>query len=38
MASMLTHAVFWIALGWISAWLFRRAEGPATQPGLNPAL
>ena len=37
-ASLLTNAVFWIALGWISAWLFRRSDTPATQAGLNPAL
>lgn len=37
-ASLLTNAVFWVALGWISAWLFRRSDAPATRPGLNPAL
>ena len=37
-ASLLTNAVFWIALGWISAWLFRRSDMPATQAGFNPAL
>lgn len=37
-ASLLTNAVFWIALGWISAWLFRRSETSSTQPVLNPAL
>ncbi|TDV56861.1 cobalt transporter subunit CbtA [Pseudomonas graminis] len=37
-ASLLTNAVFWIALGWISAWLFRRSDAPGTQTGLNHAL
>ncbi|MBD8600684.1 MULTISPECIES: CbtA family protein [unclassified Pseudomonas] len=37
-ASLLTNAAFWIALGWISAWLFRRSETPAAHTGLNPAL
>jgi cobalt transporter subunit CbtA len=37
-ASLLTNAVFWIALGWISAWLFRRNEATETHVGLKPAL
>lgn len=38
LASLLTNAAFWVALGWISAWLFRRSEASATHSGLNPAL
>jgi cobalt transporter subunit CbtA len=38
LASLLTNAAFWVALGWISAWLFRRSEASATQSGLNHAL
>jgi cobalt transporter subunit CbtA len=38
LASLLTNAAFWVALGWISAWLFRRSEPSATHSGLNPAL
>ncbi|WP_052075097.1 CbtA family protein [Pseudomonas lutea] len=38
LASLLTNAAFWVALGWISAWLFRRSEPGATHSGLNPAL
>jgi len=34
----LTNAVFWVAMGLISAWLFRRHEAQSAQPGLNPAL
>jgi cobalt transporter subunit CbtA len=37
-ASLLTNAVFWIAMGWISALLFRRNEAHATQSGLNHAV
>lgn len=37
-ASLLTNAAFWVAMGLISAWLFRRSEAPAAQAGLNPAL
>ncbi|MGH8419544.1 MAG: CbtA family protein [Pseudomonas sp.] len=37
-ASLLTNAVFWVAMGLISAWLFRRHEAQSAQPGLNPAL
>ena len=38
LASLLTNAAFWVALGWLSAWLFRRSEPGATHSGLNPAL
>jgi predicted cobalt transporter CbtA len=38
LASLLTNAAFWVALGWISAWLFRRSEASATHSGLNHAL
>ena len=38
LASLLTNAAFWVALGWISARLFRRSEPGATHSGLNPAL
>jgi cobalt transporter subunit CbtA len=37
-ASLLTNAVFWVAMGLISAWLFRRYQAPSTQAGLNHAL
>lgn len=37
-ASLLTNAAFWVAMGLISAWLFRRSEAHAVQSGLNPAL
>lgn len=37
-ASLLTNAVFWLAMGLISAWLFRRHELQSSQSGLNPAL
>jgi cobalt transporter subunit CbtA len=36
-ASLLTNAVFWVAMGLISAWLFRRHDAHAAQPGLNHA-
>lgn len=38
LASLLTNAAFWVALGWISAWLFRRSESSATHSALNHAL
>jgi cobalt transporter subunit CbtA len=38
LASLLTNAAFWVALGWIAAWLFRRSEPGATHSGLNPVL
>ncbi|WP_296261427.1 MULTISPECIES: CbtA family protein [unclassified Pseudomonas] len=37
-ASLLTNAAFWVAMGLLSAWLFRRYEPRSTQAGLNPAL
>ena len=37
-ASLLTNAAFWVALGWISAWLFRRNDLPAAHSGVNHAL
>ncbi|MFK3799117.1 MULTISPECIES: CbtA family protein [unclassified Pseudomonas] len=37
-ASQLTNAVFWIAMGLISAWLFRRYDARQTQAGLNHAV
>ncbi|TDV72379.1 CbtA family protein [Pseudomonas sp. LP_7_YM] len=37
-ASLLTNAVFWLAMGLISAWLFRRHEPQSAQSGLNSAL
>lgn len=37
-ASLLTNAAFWVAMGLISAWLFQRYEPRSAQAGLNPAL
>ncbi len=37
-ASLVTNALFWVAMGLISAWLFRRSEAPSSQSGLNHAV
>lgn len=37
-ASLLTNALFWVAMGLISAWLFRRQDARQTQAGLDPAI
>lgn len=37
-ASLLTNAAFWLAMGLISAWLFRRGEAQAAQAELNHAV
>ncbi|MFK3970963.1 CbtA family protein [Pseudomonas sp. NPDC087358] len=37
-ASLLTNAVFWVAMGLISAWLFRRSEASSAHSGLNHAV
>lgn len=37
-ASLLTNAVFWVAMGLISAWLFRRDAAQSAHAGLNPAV
>jgi cobalt transporter subunit CbtA len=36
-ASLLTNALFWIAMGLISAWLFRRSAAQSAHAGLNHA-
>jgi len=37
-ASLLTNALFWVAMGLISAWLFRRHEARSAEHGLNHAV
>jgi len=37
-ASLLTNAVFWVGMGLISTWLFRRYEASSIQAGLNHAV
>ena len=37
-ASLLTNAAFWIAMGLISAWLFRRSAAQSAHAGLNHAV
>jgi cobalt transporter subunit CbtA len=37
-ASLLTNAAFWVAMGLISAWLFRRSSAQSAHAGLNHAV
>jgi len=37
-ASLVTNALFWVGMGVISAWLYRRHEAASTQSGLNHAV